>query len=103
MYELVEEMAGRIRPFDVAAFVLVCFAGVYSGTQFFEPIIIDQLEKDGNLRKDIEIPKYDEEGVPVAPKSMLELKEELNRVLEQKNSERSAGAASATSASESSE
>ncbi|KAG7805763.1 hypothetical protein KL921_005295 [Ogataea angusta] len=37
-------------------------AGVYMGMKFFEPIVIEQLRKDGNLRTDIEVPQYDEEG-----------------------------------------
>ncbi|KAG0670390.1 hypothetical protein C6P43_003087, partial [Kluyveromyces marxianus] len=48
---------------------------------FFEPIIIDQLKKDGNLRTDIDVPQYDEEGNPVLPKSMLQLREELDQVI----------------------
>lgn len=30
------------------------------GAQFFEPIVVDQLRRDGNLRKDIQVPQYDE-------------------------------------------
>lgn len=43
---------------------VVVFAGlgVYSGVKFFEPLVVEQLRKDGNLRSDIEIPKFDEEG-----------------------------------------
>ncbi|ODV83892.1 hypothetical protein CANARDRAFT_29621 [[Candida] arabinofermentans NRRL YB-2248] len=36
--------------------------GVYTGVKFFEPIIIEQLRKDGNLRSDIEIPEFDKDG-----------------------------------------
>ncbi|SCU88858.1 LADA_0E12442g1_1 [Lachancea dasiensis] len=70
----------RIRAFDVFAFALVGFAGIYSGTQFFEPIVIERLKKDGNLRTDVEIPQYDEEGNPLSPKSMLEIKQELEKI-----------------------
>lgn len=31
------------------------------GTQFFGPLVIDQLRKDGNLRTDINIPDFGEE------------------------------------------
>lgn len=75
---------GRLKMFDVIVFTMICTIGVYTGTQFFEPIVIDQLRKDGNLRKDIDIPEYDGEGNPVAPKSMLQLREELDKVLAQK-------------------
>ncbi|KAG7879476.1 hypothetical protein KL905_003127 [Ogataea polymorpha] len=37
-------------------------AGVYMGMKFFEPIVIEQLRKDGNLRTDIDVPQYDEDG-----------------------------------------
>ncbi|SCW01810.1 LAFE_0E07756g1_1 [Lachancea fermentati] len=87
----------RLRTFDLIAFSLVCFVGVYTGTQFFEPIVIDRLEKDGNLRKDIEIPQYDEEGNPLNPKSMLELRQELSKVQEQKEAERIANNGSKSS------
>ncbi|SCU84317.1 LAFA_0D09296g1_1 [Lachancea sp. 'fantastica'] len=73
----------RVKFFDVAAFGLVSFVGIYTGTQFFEPIIIDRLRKDGNLRTDVEIPQYDEEGNPLAPKSMLDLREEMEKIQQQ--------------------
>ncbi|SCV05947.1 LANO_0H18690g1_1 [Lachancea nothofagi CBS 11611] len=72
----------RIRMFDVIAFSLVGFVGIYTGTQFFEPIVIDRLRKDGHLRSDVEIPQYDDEGNPLSPKSMLELRQELDKVQE---------------------
>lgn len=78
----------RIRGFDVIAFSLVCAVGVYTGTQFFEPIVLDRLKKDGNLRKDIEVPEYDEEGNPAAPKSMMQLRNELNKIQDQRDIER---------------
>lgn len=64
-------------------FSIICTIGVYTGTRFFEPIVIDQLKKDGGLRSDVEIPQYDEEGNPVLPKSMLQLREELGQVLKE--------------------
>lgn len=70
------------------AFSLVCAVGVYTGTQFFEPIVLDRLKKDGSLRKDIEVPEYDEEGNPIAPKSMMQLRNELNKVQDQRDIER---------------
>ncbi|CDK24938.1 unnamed protein product [Kuraishia capsulata CBS 1993] len=43
---------------------LILFAGVgvYTGVKFFEPLVINQLEKDGNLRTDIPVPQYDSDG-----------------------------------------
>ncbi|CAI4047002.1 Ecm19p SKDI_12G4160 [Saccharomyces kudriavzevii IFO 1802] len=50
---------------------IACLVGVYTGTKFFEPIVIDRLRKDGNLRTDVPIPEYDEEGriVRITPPS----------------------------------
>jgi hypothetical protein len=36
--------------------------GVYSGVKFFEPLVVEQLRKDGNLRGDIEVPQFDQNG-----------------------------------------
>lgn len=36
--------------------------GVYSGVKFFEPLVVEQLRKDGNLRSDIEVPQFDKNG-----------------------------------------
>lgn len=36
--------------------------GVYSGIKFFEPLVVEQLRKDGNLRSDIAIPEFDKNG-----------------------------------------
>ncbi|SCU77838.1 LAMI_0A02520g1_1 [Lachancea mirantina] len=77
----------RLKTFDLMALALVGFVGIYTGTQFFEPIVIERLKRDGNLRQDIEIPVYDEEGNPIDPKSILQLKTELNRIQETQKSE----------------
>ncbi|GMM31035.1 Ecm19 protein [Martiniozyma asiatica (nom. inval.)] len=42
--------------------VVFSLLGAYSGTKFFEPIIVEQLRKDGHLRTDIEIPEFDKNG-----------------------------------------
>lgn len=47
------------------------------GIKFFEPLVIDQLNKDGNLRTDIPVPQYDSNGDPVDSKPMNELRDEL--------------------------
>lgn len=36
--------------------------GMYSGVKFFEPLVVEQLRKDGNLRADIEVPQFDKNG-----------------------------------------
>lgn len=36
--------------------------GVYSGVKFFEPLVVEQLRKDGNLRGDIDVPQFDKNG-----------------------------------------
>ncbi|ODQ44474.1 hypothetical protein PICMEDRAFT_37314 [Pichia membranifaciens NRRL Y-2026] len=36
--------------------------GVYSGVKFFEPLVVEQLRKDGNLRADIDVPQFDKNG-----------------------------------------
>lgn len=42
--------------------IVFSLLGAYSGVKFFEPIIIEQLRKDGNLRTDIDIPEFDKNG-----------------------------------------
>ncbi|ODV62633.1 Ecm19p ASCRUDRAFT_136721 [Ascoidea rubescens DSM 1968] len=53
---------GRLRASDVATLCAVLFAGVYGGTRFFEPMIIDKLREMDALRDDIPIPVYDKDG-----------------------------------------
>lgn len=52
---------GRFKAFDLVTIAVVSIGSIYMGSQFFEPIVVEQLRKDGNLRKDIEIPQYDED------------------------------------------
>ncbi|AJV51810.1 Ecm19p [Saccharomyces cerevisiae YJM1273] len=52
----------RKNTLDMVTIGIACLVGVYTGTRFFEPIVIDRLRKDGNLRTDIPIPEYDEDG-----------------------------------------
>lgn len=52
----------RVKGFDLITIGVVSLVGIYTGARFFEPIVVGQLEKDGHLRKDIEVPKYDSEG-----------------------------------------
>ncbi|ODQ76974.1 hypothetical protein BABINDRAFT_169496 [Babjeviella inositovora NRRL Y-12698] len=64
----------RIRGFDLFAMAGVISVGVYTGVKFFGPIIIDQLEKDGNLRQDKKVP----EMIRDASREMKENEEKLN-------------------------
>ncbi|SSD58378.1 uncharacterized protein SCODWIG_00139 [Saccharomycodes ludwigii] len=79
---------GRLKSFDLTVLGVIFIAGIYTGTKFFEPIVIDQLKKDGNLRTDIEVPLYDDSGNPLVPKNMMNIKDELTRVSEERNKER---------------
>ncbi|KAL6947042.1 hypothetical protein ACO0QE_001900 [Hanseniaspora vineae] len=79
----------RLRAFDLSVFGVVIVAGIYGGTKFFEPIVIDALKKENALRKDIPIPEYGEDGIPVEnEKSLANLKTELNEIYEQSRRER---------------
>lgn len=51
--------------FNILTVGIVTVLGIYSGTKFFEPLVIESLEKEGNLRSDIPIPEYDSEGKPI--------------------------------------
>lgn len=57
----------RIRGFDLVTIGVLSLVGIYTGARFFEPIVLGQLEKDGHLRKDVAVPKYDEDGNLVVP------------------------------------
>ncbi|VEU20540.1 DEKNAAC101461 [Brettanomyces naardenensis] len=41
---------------------VICGVGVYTGVKFFEPLVVEQLKKDGNLRGDIPTPEFDSKG-----------------------------------------
>lgn len=59
--------------------------GVYSGTKFFEPLIVEQLRKDGNLRQDIPIPEFDRNGDRIIDGVDRTVRmEELKQLLERK-------------------
>ncbi|CCC72127.1 hypothetical protein NCAS_0J01480 [Naumovozyma castellii] len=44
---------GRVRGFSVFSVTIVSIASVYMGMNFFRPIVVEQLAKDGNLREDV--------------------------------------------------
>lgn len=46
----------------IMTMLVVSGLGAYGGMKFFEPIIVEQLRKDGNLRTDIDIPEFDKNG-----------------------------------------
>ncbi|KGR01219.1 hypothetical protein MEM_06168 [Candida albicans L26] len=59
---------------------------IYFGINFWKPIIIEQLEKDGNLRKDIEIDHRNSntsgsEAID-QPKSWQDLRQKINAVID---------------------
>ncbi|SMN22679.1 similar to Saccharomyces cerevisiae YLR390W ECM19 Putative protein of unknown function [Maudiozyma saulgeensis] len=52
----------RVRGFGITTVGIVAVASVYMGINFFQPIVVEQLRKDGNLRSDIDLPKFDKDG-----------------------------------------
>ncbi|CAB4256162.1 similar to Saccharomyces cerevisiae YLR390W ECM19 Putative protein of unknown function [Maudiozyma barnettii] len=52
----------RVRGFGITTVGIVAVASVYMGINFFQPIVVEQLRKDGNLRNDIDLPKFDKDG-----------------------------------------
>lgn len=45
--------------------LVACGVGVYTGMKFFEPLVIEQLKKEGKLRNDVTVPEYDDQGRPI--------------------------------------
>ncbi|EGV66339.1 hypothetical protein CANTEDRAFT_117073 [Yamadazyma tenuis ATCC 10573] len=41
------------------SFLLVGSISWYAGVKFWQPLIVEQLKKDGNLRTDVEIPEIE--------------------------------------------
>lgn len=78
---------GRLKGFDLFSIAVVSAAGIWMGTKFFEPIIIDQLKKDGNLRSDVAIPEYDSNGDPAGAKPMSALRDELVAIQQREKAE----------------
>ncbi|KAL3233428.1 Protein ECM19 [Nakaseomyces bracarensis] len=62
----------RVKGFDLVTIGVVSLVGIYTGARFFEPLVVGQLEKDGHLRKDIEVPKYDSEGNLLIPEQNIQ-------------------------------
>lgn len=52
----------RLRGFGATTAAVVAVASVYMGVNFFQPIVVEQLRKDGHLRTDIDVPKFDSDG-----------------------------------------
>ncbi|CCF56031.1 hypothetical protein KAFR_0A05960 [Kazachstania africana CBS 2517] len=46
----------RVRGYGAFAVSIVTVASVYMGAKFFQPIVVDQLRKDNNLRPDVDVP-----------------------------------------------
>ncbi|AAS52738.1 AER054Wp [Eremothecium gossypii ATCC 10895] len=52
----------RIRAYELITIGIVSAFGIYSGVNFFEPIVVNQLRQDGHLRQDVEVPEFDADG-----------------------------------------
>lgn len=50
---------------------IISLASVYMGMKFFQPIVVEQLRRDGHLRDDIYVPEFDKEGNIILPKDQL--------------------------------
>lgn len=87
----------RLKAFDLLSIGVVSAAGVWMGIKFFEPLVIDTLKKDGNLRTDIPVPQYDANGDPADSKPMTELKDELIAIQEREKAQKAAESTSSGS------
>lgn len=91
----------RLKAFDLLSLGVVSAAGVWMGIRFFEPLVIDRLREDGNLRTDIPVPEYDKNGDPIDSRPMSDLRDELialqRREKEQKASDPSGSSGSSSS------
>ncbi|AGO12408.1 AaceriAER054Wp [[Ashbya] aceris (nom. inval.)] len=52
----------RIRAYELITVGIVSAFGIYSGVNFFEPIVVNQLRQDGHLRQDVKVPEFDADG-----------------------------------------
>lgn len=62
----------RMRGFGITTVAIVSVASIYMGVNFFQPIVIEQLRKDGNLRRDIDLPKFDKDGNVIIPENVAQ-------------------------------
>ncbi|KAF5211090.1 hypothetical protein E0198_002382 [Clavispora lusitaniae] len=56
--------------------VAVGAIGWYTGVKFWQPIIVEQLKKDGNLRDDVYVKDYSDQ-----PKSWQDVKDKVKETL----------------------
>lgn len=61
-----------MRGFGITTVAIVSVASIYMGINFFQPIVIEQLRKDGNLRTDVDLPKFDKDGNVIIPENMAQ-------------------------------
>ncbi|GMM35290.1 Ecm19 protein [Saccharomycopsis crataegensis] len=74
----------RVRGFDLVTLAMCIGVGIYTGNKFFTPLVVDQLQKDGNLRSDIPVPEFDADGNRKDVQRELEsLKEKLQETKSQ--------------------
>ncbi|CCD27117.1 Ecm19p NDAI_0J02250 [Naumovozyma dairenensis CBS 421] len=59
----------RLRGFDVLTVAVVSAASVYMGINFFQPIVLQQLDKNGGLRPDIDVDTLKQLQVPTTERS----------------------------------
>lgn len=57
--------------------VAVGAIGWYTGVKFWQPLIVEQLKKDGNLKEGIYVRDYDDQ-----PKSWQDVKDTLSKILD---------------------
>ncbi|CAI5755968.1 unnamed protein product [Candida verbasci] len=55
-------------------------ASWFFGINFWKPLIIEQLEKDGNLRSDMKVPDYSDQ-----PKSWDDIRQKFESVIDPSN------------------
>ncbi|CCK69039.1 Ecm19p KNAG_0B06090 [Huiozyma naganishii CBS 8797] len=57
----------RIRGYGNVTVGVLSLISIYMGVNFFQPIVIEQLRKDGHLRQDMQLPHYDSDGKVIPP------------------------------------
>ncbi|RCK63496.1 Protein ECM19 [Candida viswanathii] len=73
-------MSSRGGKLVIASVAIV--TSVYFGVNFWKPIVIEQLRKDGNLREDIKIDQAAMEEEAQQPKSWSELRQKFEAVVD---------------------
>lgn len=77
----------RMRGFGITTVAIVSVASIYMGVNFFQPIVIEQLRKDGNLRGDIDLPKFDKDGNVIIPENIVQQLNQPQQVPQEQQSD----------------